>query len=272
MNDDFNLFGKTDGYGVHKIAISEASKYIAYELKYEELLHKFLIEVNDAHDFLDGKYSLDNPEIMKALSSEVIKITNSLITSIERGEIKVALLQRDLYTSIINAENTLIDLEEIYKFGEIYGVCIGNEGFPLNDYAEKEIDLFGSVVNYIIEYKKQIKTGIKPNFTEQIQHLIQSEIDIEKMLIENFGLKNENEKLRQINLLPIEKPLNQMERSSLLIIIASLAKEANIDINKSSKAGDLIASLTQQLGTVVSATTVERHLKKIPQALQNRAK
>ena len=67
MNENFDLFAKTDDYGVHKISIGEASKYIAYELNYEKLLQKFLIEVNDVHDFIDGKYSFDNPEIIKVL-------------------------------------------------------------------------------------------------------------------------------------------------------------------------------------------------------------
>ena len=69
-----------------------------------------------------------------------------------------------------------------------------------------------------------------------------------------------------------EKPLSDKEREALLIIIAALAKEAKIDINKASKAGELIANLTQQIGAFVGATTIETHLKKISQALQSRAK
>lgn len=70
----------------------------------------------------------------------------------------------------------------------------------------------------------------------------------------------------------LEKSLTEMERQTLLVIIAALAKEAKIDVNKTSKAGELIASITQQLGTPIGATTIETHLKKIPQALLNRAK
>lgn len=76
-----------------------------------------------------------------------------------------------------------------------------------------------------------------------------------------------------IDILPTSpKPLMNIERETLLIIIAALAKEAKIDIFKPSKAGDLIAKMTQQLGTSVGATTIERHLKNIPQALENRTK
>ena len=68
----------------------------------------------------------------------------------------------------------------------------------------------------------------------------------------------------------IEKPLKDIERNSLLIIIAALAKEAKVDINKISKAGEYIAGLTDQLGSSVGATTIERHLKKIKNAIESR--
>jgi hypothetical protein len=68
------------------------------------------------------------------------------------------------------------------------------------------------------------------------------------------------------------KPLSNRERDTLLIIIAALAKEANIDIKKTSKYGDLIAELTQTLGCPIGATTIEEKLKLIPDALESRAK
>lgn len=67
-----------------------------------------------------------------------------------------------------------------------------------------------------------------------------------------------------------EKPLKDIERNSLLIIIAALAKDAKVDIDKISKAGEYIAGLTDQLGASVSATTIERHLKKIKNAIESR--
>ena len=80
-------------------------------------------------------------------------------------------------------------------------------------------------------------------------------------------LKNEAVSIQVAN-----KPLIMIERETLLIIIAALAKEANIDYIKTSKAGVIIENLTQQLGSFVSATAIERHFKQIPQALGNRAK
>jgi hypothetical protein len=68
-----------------------------------------------------------------------------------------------------------------------------------------------------------------------------------------------------------EKPLATKERATLLTIIAALAEEAKIDISKPSKAARLIENLTERTGARVAARTIEEHLKKIPDALENRA-
>jgi hypothetical protein len=67
-------------------------------------------------------------------------------------------------------------------------------------------------------------------------------------------------------------PLGKRERDTLLTIIAALCKEAGININTPSKAGDLIQSLTDDLGAPVAKRTIEEHLKKIPDALATRMK
>ena len=62
------------------------------------------------------------------------------------------------------------------------------------------------------------------------------------------------------------------ERATLLTIIAALARAADIDILKASKAGDTIEALTVELRARVSARAIEDHLKRIPDALERRGK
>lgn len=69
-----------------------------------------------------------------------------------------------------------------------------------------------------------------------------------------------------------EKPLGTTERTSLLTIIAALAKAAGIDISKPSKAALSIESLTDQIKAPVAKRTIEEHLKRIPDALERRIK
>ena len=70
----------------------------------------------------------------------------------------------------------------------------------------------------------------------------------------------------------LDKPLMTRERATLLTIIAALARAADIDILKASKAGDTIEALTVELGARVSARAIEDHLKRIPDALERRGK
>ena len=70
----------------------------------------------------------------------------------------------------------------------------------------------------------------------------------------------------------LDKPLMTRERATLLTIMAALARAADIDISKASKAGDTIEALTIELGARVSARTIENHLKRIPDALERRGK
>jgi hypothetical protein len=69
----------------------------------------------------------------------------------------------------------------------------------------------------------------------------------------------------------IERPVARRERSTLLVIIAALAKLARIDVSKASSAATSIESQTVLMGTRVAARTIEEHLKRIPEALENKA-
>jgi hypothetical protein len=68
------------------------------------------------------------------------------------------------------------------------------------------------------------------------------------------------------------KPLDPRERSTLLIIIAALAKEAKINIDSPGKAALSIEGLTDSMGAHTSRRAIEDHLKNIPYALATRMK
>jgi hypothetical protein len=70
----------------------------------------------------------------------------------------------------------------------------------------------------------------------------------------------------------VEKPLEQRERDTLLVIIAALAELAQIDVKKPAKAGAAIESQAALLGAEVSSRSIQDHLKRIPEALERRSK
>lgn len=69
-----------------------------------------------------------------------------------------------------------------------------------------------------------------------------------------------------------EKPLGTTERNTLLTIIAALCKEAKLDHTKHAKSAGLIQSTAAGMGLSIGESTIEGHLKKIPNALASRMK
>jgi hypothetical protein len=69
-----------------------------------------------------------------------------------------------------------------------------------------------------------------------------------------------------------DRPIGRRERSTLLVIVAALAKLARIDVAKASSAAASIESQTALMGVRVAARTIENHLKRIPEALENKAR
>lgn len=69
-----------------------------------------------------------------------------------------------------------------------------------------------------------------------------------------------------------EKPLSNRERDTLLTIIAALCKEAKLDHTKCAKTAGLIQSTAAKMGISIGETTIENHLKRIPDALVTRMK
>ena len=66
---------------------------------------------------------------------------------------------------------------------------------------------------------------------------------------------------------PLDKPLGQRERTTLLTIIAALAKEANVDVSKPSKSGHTISSLIEAIGYEVAPNTVAGHMRTLRKTL-----
>lgn len=67
-----------------------------------------------------------------------------------------------------------------------------------------------------------------------------------------------------------QRPLERRERSTLLTIIAGLADLAKVDLARPSSAAAAIESATERLGARVAARTIENHLKRIPETLEDR--
>ncbi len=66
---------------------------------------------------------------------------------------------------------------------------------------------------------------------------------------------------------PLDKPLRQRERTTLLTIIAALAKEAKVDVSQPVKSGQIISALITAIGYEVAPNTVAGHLRTLRKTL-----
>lgn len=72
---------------------------------------------------------------------------------------------------------------------------------------------------------------------------------------------------------PLQKPLGESERTTLLVIIAALADKAHIDRSKPyGKGTKVIAGATQDIGAEVSEKTIGNYLALIPDAIAAKSK
>jgi len=69
-----------------------------------------------------------------------------------------------------------------------------------------------------------------------------------------------------------DRPLSTKERNTLLVIIAVLCKESKIDYAKAAKAAGAIQSLADAQGLRIGETTIEGHLKRVPDAIEARSR
>jgi hypothetical protein len=68
-----------------------------------------------------------------------------------------------------------------------------------------------------------------------------------------------------------QRPVARRERTTLLVIMAALAKLARIDVTKPSSAAVAVEGETIRMGARVAARTIEEHLRRIPEALDNKS-
>ena len=69
-----------------------------------------------------------------------------------------------------------------------------------------------------------------------------------------------------------DRPLGKRERDKLLVIIAILCKDAGYDYKKVSKTTSLIQNTAASMGISIGDSTIDNHLKKIPDALATHMK
>lgn len=258
-----------ESFSLYSADINELAYLLCVEMLYDGQL-----DIPNAHKFFDVDHR-DNEELKRLLNKKIEFYEQTITESIEKGEIKTVFELRDLETGKLIPAQTLISYAEFYKFLSLYDIdeIVGfDEDYPIRQRWEFEADLEYEITEIIARKKSLYFSKWERVLYEKTMQTVKNEPEnLESIIKENVDLKIKLA-LGEGRIVNESKPLINRERETLLIIIAALAKDSGIDITRKSKAAESIALLTQSIGVAVGATTIENHLKRIEDALENRAK
>lgn len=201
------------------------------------------------------------------LKADVEDVLNALKTSIDKGQLNTVFLKIGL-DGVIDAVNTWISTKEFYKWCVSRGI---EHGDICLDYDDGEYYIFDHASENANGRRKQFETpyfdaGYKTRLGNRSDPDQIPRAEYEEILLENMILRQ--------GMLPPDKtdelPLNTRERNVLLSIIAVLCNRSKYDYTRAAKIAGIIKDDAEEMGIYIGESTIEGHLKKIPDALSSR--
>lgn len=209
-------------------------------------------------------------EATGGVSRAIKAVSDAVRLSLGKGKLKPVALSTS-FDDCVNLDDTWVLATEFeawcaarrIELGELWG-----------QYWEQEHEILYAGAS---ESEIQRRQAESPNFQEELKKLV-AEHDgakgsalstseaLSTIFAELAAYRSSTKRDRP------EKLLHPTERKTLLSIIAVLCSEAKIPYNKPAKAAGLIQSTAAKMGVSIGETTIEGHLKKIPDALATRMK
>jgi len=206
-------------------------------------------------------------------------VLSALKQSVDRGELKTVERKIDLMSGEINAEETWISTSAFIGWCATRDLEFGDICMNYQDSEEVIISRIDDLVHdkrrefegpfFDAQYAERMKL---PFVSEE-----QREREYDSLLHENMLLRMgfdpviaDGQELRPSNVSIMDRPLRATERNALLSIIAVLCDEAGYDTDRAAKTAGVIKSRADLAGIDLGETTIENHLKKIPDAITRR--
>lgn len=194
----------------------------------------------------------------------------------------------DLEEGEVPSENSIVEIKDFLSKEEYESYRKITDAWSENwqPYATFDANIINAMAEQCTVHDRHVpilKKYIANSYCQVIDEY-HAEIDrkyLEQEFVENIFIhKSEALSYIEINGLNVsnettvdtEKPLGNRERDTLLSIIAVLCKEVNFDYKTHAKTAGLIQSTAATMGISIGETTIEGHLKKIPNALATRMK
>lgn len=241
---------------IHIACIDAGGAFFDVEFKEDELQDYF-----DTHPH---RYFEVTPR--GGISTAFKRLTKAVNSSLKSGSLKLAVTRVDLAEKVCLL-NSWVSTSDFENWCESRSIDLGESWSELFD-EEQTVAIKASDAgeNYRRMLEGQNSSYDVRSVTDEFEGQPTTELYSEISIL--------RAKLSKLETAAIEgdKPLKTKERNTLLCIIAALCKEVNFDYTKHSKTAGLILSTAAQMGVSLGETTIEGHLKKIPDALEGRMK
>lgn len=216
------------------------------------------------------------------LAADVEDMLNALAVSIDKGQLKPEFLKVGL-DGVIDPIETWIRTSDFYEWLESRGFLSGD---VCNNYDEGEASIAQTAFDNACEMRKGFEAPLfNPEYRELHAETASKELlqqKCETLYLQNSLLRQGFSPEVTTKALALtndghqddldNRPLRTRERNTLLSIIAVLCEEAKLNYTRHAKTAGLIRDMAERMGLNIGESTIENHLKKIPDALEARMK
>lgn len=261
--------------GVYHLTIQEAAELIAIDLWVNG-------EIEGTPE-LDEDHHMDtsDPRLKVALTNTIKLFKDRLSKAVDTGSLKAEIVRRDFDERLL-AEYTFLSKEEL--------IAWLSERGHMTDVAFEEWDELQGEIYMGLLYEADALRAIGKGGHRAVRGYVRGKSHLsapvegdaenadpgeviawlQQSLAENARLKGQLAEVERAQAERAVRPLMTRERDTLLTLVAVLCGEAGIDYKRPAKAAGVIRGIAAQMGVSIGETTIENHLKKIPDALSER--
>ena len=201
------------------------------------------------------------------LKKAVDCLLKAVCTSIQSNELKLLAVRKNLENEL-SLVNSWVSFDDFEEWCETRSIDLGD---CWSDFLRDESAIANSAADAMDVTRRRLEGLLEEEDVADLKEKFNSQ-GVEWIFGEAAALRAKIKKLEGKTAAKEEKPLVTRERNTLLAIIAALCKEANLDHTRPAKTADLIADMAAKMGLSIGESTIEGHLKKIPDALASRMK
>lgn len=223
---------------------------------------------NDLQKFFDvsgHQYFSVKPtgNIKKAVSM----LTKAVLAGVEKGEMELAVTRRNL-AGDLSLLNSWVDASDFEEWCSSRGLSLGESWFEL---WKDDQEIFEAAAETQDSKRREYEGRYEQDDIQSLREKVEED-GVDFLFTQIAALRYELKQYKSKDIGMVERPLLTKERNVLLAVVAALCKDAGYDTSKPAKTAVLIQSTAAKMGLSIGESTIENHLKKIPDALATRMK